>query len=176
MDFCCDRPLGRAVKAPFRGANPEKTIRKCVHTHPQILQTHKFVIAKNLQSKRQLRAHTNVHTPAYTHYRPQTYNSQLSLYLKRKKKRQLTEEVDWTSKNRRQGSVLPQFATPTHTPLAIIPRFISVRQSSTGNERRSLFQRWLIGIEMLHSSRQSIKSNWSESTGWSGKSTVCGLS
>lgn len=143
-----------------------------VHTHPQLLQTHKFVIAKNLQSKRQLRAHTNVHTPTCTHYRPQNYNSQFSLYRKGKKKK----AVDWTSKNRRQGSVLPQFATPTHTPVAIIPRFISVRQSSTGNERRSLFQRWLIGIEMLHSSRQSIKSNWSESTGWSGKSTACGPS
>lgn len=122
-----------------------------------------------------------VHTPTSTHlrahitaHRPITASSHF--IKKEEKKRQLTEEVDWTSKNRRQGSVLPQFATPTHTPLAIIPRFISVRQSSTGNERRSLFQRWLIGIEMLHSSRQSIKSNWSESTGRSGKSTACGPS
>lgn len=175
VDSCWGHPWERAEKALVRRAKPEKTIHTCVNSHSATItantQTRDW---KNLQSKRKWCSHMNVHTLACTHYCPQNHNSQFSLHLK-KKKRQLTEEVEWRSKNRSQGSTL-QFATPIHTPLAIMPRFISVRQSSTGNERRSHFQWWLIGIKMLHSSRQSIKSNWSELTGWSGKSTAFGPS
>lgn len=172
--LCCGQPSQRAVTAVVIGAKlaEKKNLHTCVSSHsPTITTSTKTHDWKNLQSKRKWCAHINVHTRTCTHYCPQYHNSQFSLHLK-KKKRQLTVEVDWTSKNRSEGSTPPQFATPIHTPLAIIPRFISVRQSSTGNEQRGPFQRWLIGIEMLHSSRQSIKSNWSELTGWRGKSTA----